>query len=268
MSNPAFTRLSKYLSRSANYVKGELASAIRMDVGWQKELPMFQFDSVEWLENFVVGSDADIGGLSEAYWGLTEQNTGLFWGVLSTTVPEGVKLERSGYAGIRSKERPITLFHRPRFDTRLFRYLAIRAKGDHHQWLVNLQCDTIYDSFLWQHRLNFKTPGEWETIMIPFQDFILTSNGYVQKRQLALEREKVKTVGFSIVRQAGDFSLELDWIKAMNTPATLGDLDLVSPAELARRRVAEKSPQQQLLDAWNLGVKDGGGGKARSRSSP
>ena len=62
---------------------------------------------------------------------------------------------------------------------------------------------------------------------IPFRDFVLTSHGYVQKRQLEMNRAQVKTVGFSIVRQDGDFSLELDWIKALNTPDTFGDQDMV-----------------------------------------
>ncbi|KAJ1566885.1 hypothetical protein HK405_008042, partial [Cladochytrium tenue] len=128
-------------------------------------------------------------------------------------------------------ERPLTLFSRPRFDTSNFRYLAVRAKGDRHQWFVNLQCDSLYESFLWQHRMNFRTPGEWETIMIPFRDFILTSNGYVQRRQLALERDQVRTVGFSVVRQVGDFSLELDWIKAANTLETYGDVDILQPVD-------------------------------------
>ncbi|KAJ3316138.1 hypothetical protein HDU76_002055 [Blyttiomyces sp. JEL0837] len=210
-----------------------MLAALKFDVGWKHDLPMYQFNSVENLESFTVGSDADIGGLSEAYWGLTPQGTGLFWGKLSTEVPEGFKAEKSGYAGVRSKERPLTLFHRPRFDVSMFRYLAIRAKGDSRQWFVNIQSDSMYPSYLWQHRLHFQRPGEWETIMVPFRDFVLTSHGVVLRKQLQMDRTKVKTVGFSIVRQPGDFSLELDWIKAMNTPLTLGDRDLPNPATLS-----------------------------------
>ncbi|KAJ3416465.1 hypothetical protein HDV05_001623 [Chytridiales sp. JEL 0842] len=224
------------------------------DTGWKPDLPMFQFNTVESLENFIVGSDADIGGLSEAYWGLTPQKTGLFWGRLSTEVPPTVKLQRSGYAGIRSRERPLTLFHHPRYDTSLFRYLAIRARSaDRKQWFVNIQTDSFYPSYLWQHRLHFQKPGEWEVIMIPFRDFVLTSHGYVQKRQLAMDRSKVKTVGFSIVRQDGEFSLELDWIKAVNLPNTLGDRDL--------QVVQRVEPSERETGVWTMRKQEDGGMK-------
>jgi len=68
-------------------------------------------------------------------------------------------------------------------------------------------------------------------LKVPFRDFVLTSYGYVQPRQMAMNREKIKTVGFSIVRQPGDFRLELDWIKALNTKRTFGDHDLFGPGE-------------------------------------
>ncbi|KAJ3079991.1 hypothetical protein HK100_010247, partial [Physocladia obscura] len=198
---------------------------------WKRDLPMFQLNTVEALEQFVLGSDADIGGLSEAYWGHTDNNTGLFWGKLSTKVPEGSRLDQSGYAGIKSKDRPITLFHKPRFDTSQFRYLAVRCKADERQYFVNIQTDSIYPSYTWQHRLQVEKPGEWEIVMIPFRDFILTAYGNVQKNQMEFDRTKVRSVGFSLARQDGDFSLELDWIRAINTERTLGDMDIMLPGE-------------------------------------
>ncbi|KAI8998373.1 complex I intermediate-associated protein 30-domain-containing protein [Gaertneriomyces semiglobifer] len=223
--------LSSYFRRSWDYISDQSSNTIKFSYDWKSDLPMYKLNSVEALQDWVVGSDADIGGLSEAFWGLTNDRTALFWGKISTEIPQGAKLDRSGYAGIRSKEKQLTLFHRPRWDTSLYRYLAIRARGDTRQWFVNLQTDSMYPTYLWQHRLYFKNPGEWETIMIPFRDFVLTSQGYVQKRQLAMDRTKIKTVGFSIVRQPGDFSLELDWIKAINTPRTFGDYDVLDKGE-------------------------------------
>ncbi|TPX30609.1 hypothetical protein SmJEL517_g05846 [Synchytrium microbalum] len=223
--------INSYLRRSWKYMNQEVQSGLKFDLQWAKEMQMFQFGTVDDLQEWIVGSDADIGGLSEAYWGLTPQNTGLFWGKLSTEIPPKSKLVRSGYAGIRSRERPITLFHRPTFDTSLFRYLSIRARGDSRLWFVNLQTETPFHGYLWQHRLQFHTPGEWETLMIPLRDFVLTANGIIQPNQITMNREKIKNVGFSIVRQSGDFALELDWIKVCNTPRTFGDLDLMRPGE-------------------------------------
>ncbi|KAJ3045503.1 hypothetical protein HDV00_009157 [Rhizophlyctis rosea] len=249
--------VTSYFRRSWDYVKNESIAGVQWDNGWKKEMPMFDFTEVEKLEDWIVGSDADIGGLSEAYWGFTPENTALFWGNISTEIPAGVKLERSGYAGIRSKERPRTLFHRPRFDTSYFRYLAIRARGDTRQWFVNLQTETIFPSYLWQHRLYFQNPGEWETVLVPFRDFVLTAHGFVQQRQLVMNRTKVKTVGFSIVRQPGPFQLEIDWIKAVNTPRTLGDHDLLGAGEYMDQdgKLKKLKPGEDLRDALGTRVK-------------
>ncbi|KAJ3384077.1 hypothetical protein HDU84_003199 [Entophlyctis sp. JEL0112] len=167
--------------------------------------------------------------------------TALFWGNLNTQVPEGMKVERSGYAGIKAKDAPITLFHRPRFDTSRFRYLAVRCKADTRQYFVNIQTDSVYPSFTWQHRLQIERPGEWETM--PFRDFILTAYGNVQKRQLEMDRSRIRNVGFSIVRQDGEFSLELDWIKAVNTERTAGDRD-IDPRE---NSAVDDTPQAPLF---------------------
>jgi hypothetical protein len=44
---------------------------------------------------------------------------------------------------------------------------------------------------------------------------------------LPLERDKIKTIGFSVMGPpSGPFYLELDWIKALNTPQTMGDEDI------------------------------------------
>jgi NADH dehydrogenase [ubiquinone] 1 alpha subcomplex assembly factor 1 len=39
----------------------------------------------------------------------------------------------------------------------------------------------------------------------------------VQKRQIPMDTSRIRTVGVSILRQDGDFEIEIDWIKAMNT---------------------------------------------------
>nr|KAJ3421102.1 hypothetical protein HK105_004487 [Polyrhizophydium stewartii] len=218
--------VAEYFQRSLDYVKTETTAALKADLTYKLEKPLFAFDSTHELEKWVVGSDADIGGLSEANWGLTPENTALFWGTISTELPANATINRSGYAGIRSKQKPLTLFHRPHMDTSMFRYLAVRARGDHNQWFVNLQTESI-----------------------PFRDFVLTSHGFVQPRQMGMNRAEVKTIGFSIMRQPGDFSLELDWIKAINTPETVGDYDVMVP--LAQQPLswlsgasAEKAAQQ------------------------
>lgn len=226
-----------YLQRTIQYVGKQTKEAFRMQPKDYSEQQLFEFDSIAKMEDWVVGSDSDIGGFSQAYWGLTPENNALFWGTISTRVPPGLGLHRSGYAGIRSKEKGIVLFHRERIDTSMYRYLEIHAKGDTKQWMVNIATENLFPSIIWQHRLNFRRPGEWETIRIPFRDFVRTSHGYflltrfVQKKQINMDRTKIKSIGFSILGQPGDFSLELKSIKAMNTRQTFGDFDVLEPDE-------------------------------------
>ena len=47
------------------------------------------------------------------------------------------------------------------------------------------------------------------------------------KKQVPMSRNKVQTIGFSILRQPGEFSLELDWVRATNTMTTYGDMTLL-----------------------------------------
>ncbi|CAG8784877.1 4737_t:CDS:2, partial [Gigaspora margarita] len=123
--------------------------------------------------------------------------------------------------------RGSTLFGTPCWDTTLYRYLSIRAKGDNKKYLVNIQTDGPVISDLFQHRLFLRKPGEWETIMIPFTDFILTNHGVIQEPQIEMYRERVRTIGISLLMQPGPFCLELDWIKMINTDETIGDYDRI-----------------------------------------
>ncbi|CEG69044.1 hypothetical protein RMATCC62417_16188 [Rhizopus microsporus] len=196
--------------------------------GWQREMPMTALNSQKDLTQWVVGSDKDIGGFSEAHLEITPEGTGRFHGNISLDLPTNPEIKQSGYAAIRTKQKEQSLFGIPCWDTTLFRYLALRVKGDKRKYFVNIQTDGIVKTDLFQHRLFLRTPGQWETVMIPFKDFILTNNGMIQEEQIEMFREKVRTVGISLMdRQEGPFNIEIDWIKAMNTEFTEGDMDRV-----------------------------------------
>jgi NADH dehydrogenase [ubiquinone] 1 alpha subcomplex assembly factor 1 len=168
-----------YLSRSLQHLKQQAKNALEFSPPHPTEKTLFRFQSIQDCERFLVGSDADIGGYSEAYWGWTPQKTGLFWGTISTQIPPKLGIDRSGYAGIKSKLMPMVLLHRPMIDTSLFRYLEIRARGDDKQFMINIQTESLYSSIIWQHKLFFSEPGQWEIIRIPFRDFVRTSHGYL-----------------------------------------------------------------------------------------
>ncbi|CAD6885263.1 unnamed protein product [Tilletia laevis] len=223
---------------------------------------------------FATGSDIDIGGLSTMRfaWDPTER-AARFWGTLSSDIPRGAKIERSGYAAFRNKNRP-TLFGVQTWDTTMHPYLAIKLRNRRAaaaasqqteagttpaqqnlsqeeggassslrsaadaafqrggvpqpssdpsailahaidalglnlaqeerpgpRFFVNIQTDGPVTSDLFQHRL-FLDPSkldEWQTVIIPFDSFVLTNTGTVTLSPLTMMREKIRTIGISAV---------------------------------------------------------------------
>ncbi|CAG8529234.1 13760_t:CDS:2 [Acaulospora colombiana] len=216
-----------YLKRSLDVIKEQGARIARANPAhWDKEKLLLTLNSQEDLKEWVLGCDKDIGGYSNANLEITPEGVGRFSGNISLELPKNNPIiEKSGYAAIRSMDRR-SLFGPVTWDTMLFRYLTIRLRGDHRKYFVNIQTDGPIPTDLYQHRLFLKKPGEWETVMIPFKDFILTNQGIIQDPQVIMYREKVRTIGFSLLSQPGTFCLEIDWIKMMNTEHTAGDDDI------------------------------------------
>ena len=94
----------------------------------QGALLIYQLNSQQDLAQFATGADGDIGGLSQCRLALDEQSKGRFFGTLSSQVPRGGKLERSGYAGFRNRNRP-TMFGNQCWDTTVHPYLALRVRN-------------------------------------------------------------------------------------------------------------------------------------------
>ncbi|KAG0302082.1 hypothetical protein BGZ98_007800 [Dissophora globulifera] len=207
-----------FLRRSVNAIGAEAVKVVKMDHSpWQREMPMAALRTQEDLKGWLVGCDRDIGGFSEAHLEITKNGTGRFHGQLSLDLPENESVEKSGYAGIRTKTRAGSIFGTPVWDTCLFEYLSLRVKGDERKYFVNLQTDGVVPTDLYQHRLFLKTPGEWETVLIPFKDFILTNQGFIQEDQIEIYRERIKNVGVSIIdRKSGPFEIEIEGISAVN----------------------------------------------------
>lgn len=62
--------IASYNRRSLDFLKSSAKEALD-DSGWKRELPLYSFSSLDSLNEWIVGSDADIGGKSSAYWGQT-----------------------------------------------------------------------------------------------------------------------------------------------------------------------------------------------------
>jgi hypothetical protein len=107
------------------------------------------------------------------------------------------------------------LYRHPTWDTSLFRFLSLRVKGDDRRYYINVQTDSLDPIELWQHRLFLRTPGKWETVLIPWGDFLRTRNGRISYKKFdGMDRERVKTVGASLIeRKEGPFCLYVAEIK-------------------------------------------------------
>ncbi|CAI4210990.1 unnamed protein product [Parascedosporium putredinis] len=114
-----------------------------------------------------------------------------FHGAISTELPKDrPEIQRTGYAAWRTPDRKRTVFGRSYWDIDPYDYLAIRIKSDGRSYFVNVQTDSIVPTDLHQHRLFAKRPGEWETVLIPWNDFVRTNHGMVIEPQTEILRQR------------------------------------------------------------------------------
>ncbi|KAJ9068779.1 hypothetical protein DSO57_1025250 [Entomophthora muscae] len=214
-------------------------------LNWRQEMPLIKFshDRVQTetgtygcLDDWLVGSDSDIGGKSTASLELTPEGTGMFHGNISQHLLDHLEVKVHGYAAIKSKFLNKTFLSEELWDTSDFRYLALRLRGSDgkngapppRRFSVNIKTDGFVPTDLFQHRLFLNRPGSWETVLIPFQDFVLTNEGRVVPRQMYMNRQKIASIGIALLdNQVGPFCLEIEWIKAFNTDFTDADVDQV-----------------------------------------
>lgn len=141
-----------------------------------------------------------------------------FHGNISTALPaDKENIKRSGYAGFRTPNQSPTLLGRSFWDIDPYSYLAIRFKSDGRAYFINIQTESIEPTDLHQHRLFSKRPGEWETVLIKWNDFVRTSYGFVTDPQNEILRQKVKTFGVGLTdRVVGPFEFCIERIWATN----------------------------------------------------
>jgi NADH dehydrogenase [ubiquinone] 1 alpha subcomplex assembly factor 1 len=196
-----------------------------------KPYVLASFHDSEALEGMKVMSDADIGGFSGANldWMPPSSNSepapsknsngyAKFHGKISIELPVNrPHVQRTGYAAWRTKDRPPTIFGRSLWDIDPYAFLALRIKSDGRKYFVNIQTESIVPTDIHQHRLYARQPGEWETVLIKWNEFVRTNHGIVVEPQTELLRSKVRTVGIGLIdRVPGDFELCIERIWATN----------------------------------------------------
>jgi len=132
-----------------------------------------------------------------------------------------------------------TMFGALHHDLSLYTHLAItlRPSGEPStlkHWFVNIQTDGPVRSDLFQHRLPLSTSqllqgkgyNQWQTVHVPLNGFVLTNSGTLSDTQIPMMKNKIRTVGFSILgggREPGGPSTGLETGRRGSYP----ELDMV-----------------------------------------
>ncbi|KAH9481658.1 Complex I intermediate-associated protein 30, mitochondrial [Psilocybe cubensis] len=203
---------------------------------------VFTFNTAEDIQGFATGCDGDIGGLSTVALELDERPevnepigktaTGVFRGEMRLSVKPGMETKiRGGYAGFRNKNRPAFLYGNLTEDASLFDYLALRVRlaGEpqtHSSYFVNIQTAGPVSTDLWQHRLYLRKHNTWEDVFVPFDNFVRTNAGEMSKKQITMYREKIKSIGISILGGnsgiEGKYELGIDSFRFVNEEDVVG----------------------------------------------
>ncbi|OQO03239.1 hypothetical protein B0A48_11495 [Cryoendolithus antarcticus] len=234
LANPSFWR------RSIDEFKRQATIAVRMEGLHRpnKPFPMMTFDHADSIERCKVMSDSDMGGFSKAAltWNDAHIRSGgqdsmlegrdgeqpahaLFKGSISNELPPNKpSIQRSGYAAFRTRDRGVSLFGKLLWDIDPYSFLSLRINSDGRKYFINIQTESIVPTDLHQHLLPSFTPGQWETVTIPFSAFVRTNYGLVVEPQKEMLRQKVRSVGVGLIdRVPGPFELRVAGIWATNS---------------------------------------------------
>ncbi|KAI0537520.1 complex I intermediate-associated protein 30 [Xylaria digitata] len=221
-------------------------------------LALHNFQHRDSIESCKTLSDADIGGYSQVALDWVPVSTpnhepiqgpgyARFHGSISTKLPaDRPQIQRSGYAAWRTLDRKPTLFGKSLFNIDMYTYLALRIRSDGRSYLVNVQTESVVPTDLHQHRLFAKRPGEWETVLIKWNDFVRTNHGFVVEPQTEMLRQKVRTLGIGLTdRVPGPFNLCVERIWATNDMRD-GDDVVEAPATKVREGQLKSKEGRQI----------------------
>jgi NADH dehydrogenase [ubiquinone] 1 alpha subcomplex assembly factor 1 len=182
-----------------------------------------RFDTPEDLTLCKRMSDKDIGGFSTTNLDFhpatqSEPSHARWHGTISTQLPQNQPhIQKTGYAGWRTHDRGSTIFGKSLWDVSMYKFLAIQFKSDGRKYFVNVQTESIVPTDIHQHLLHSKTPGEWETVLIKWSEFVRTNHGQVVEPQREMLTQKVRTVGISLIdRINGPYDLSISKMWATN----------------------------------------------------
>ncbi|QBQ56590.1 CIA30 family protein [Nitrosococcus wardiae] len=144
-------------------------------------------------------NDGVMGGLSKSNFRIISSGTGIFEGHVSLA-------NRGGFASVRW---PVG-----KLDLSSFTGLAVRIRGDGQLYRLRLRTDTQFDGIAYQTKFQSSNQA-WEVVKLPFATFVPTFRGRILEDEKPLDSSAIFQIGVMIAdKQAGDFQLQIEWIKA------------------------------------------------------
>ncbi|KAJ9372506.1 hypothetical protein DTO282E5_2833 [Paecilomyces variotii] len=156
-------------AKPAGFLKRSTQELSRLTkIAWNTEAlstPTKPYDLLDFEDETTVAgcktfADRAVGGYSTANLDYVPANPSTntpaharFHGSISTKLPPNWRVERTGYAAFRNKDRGFWLFGRLFWDIDPYAYLALRVKSDGRRYTVNIQTDSIVETDIHQHRL-------------------------------------------------------------------------------------------------------------------
>ena len=112
--------------------------------------------------------------------------------------------ELRGFASVRSKNNT--------FDLKAFEGILLRVKGDGKTYRLNMKTERHHDGFLYQYVFETRE-GQEIDVSIPFGKFLPFFRGRYVENTAPLNPEDIRSFGFMISGQKGNFDLEIEHIK-------------------------------------------------------
>ena len=162
---------------------------------------LFDFQSPTNAAWQIVNDDV-MGGVSSSSFRITN-GVAVFSGEVSLE-------NNGGFASVRSLPAQYDLGAADSF--------VVRVRGDGRRYKFTARMNRSLDSAIYQYAFSTKS-GEWEEHRLLLKDFVASFRGRVLTDVPPLNSAKVSSVGFLISdKQAGDFQLEIAWIKVVSSP--------------------------------------------------
>ncbi|CAI5757537.1 unnamed protein product [Candida verbasci] len=234
----------KTLGIHSNFFKNVFTRSSNIATATSQTILDFKHDPEQSLSQIMTRSDKELGGYSTVNFKYdSPEQCGHFYGSLNLDLPkDNPSVTRSGYAMFRTKDQLQNWLSGDSYwDWSNFQSLVLRVKGDRRKYLINIQSNTPLVTDLFQHRLFLNHPGQWETIVVPLNDFVMTNWGIIQDGS-ELNKSEVKTIGIGLLdKQYGPFSLKIDWIKVMTGSEIAKEMNQQNLRNHSRNKVNKSS---------------------------